>query len=76
MKYEVGDLVAWNYKEGKDDYFIITGISTDEMTYWLRYIDSGKETFEPTSTFFRRSHKQDRISNAKAEQPKAQVQGR
>ena len=52
MKYQVGDLVAWNYKEGKDDYFIITGISTDEMEYWIKYLDNGKETFEPTSTFF------------------------
>jgi hypothetical protein len=52
MKYEVGDLVSWNHKEGKNDYFIITGIATDEMTYWCRYIDSGMETFEPTSTLF------------------------
>lgn len=52
MKYEVGDLVEWNKKQDNDNYFIITGISTDEMTYWIRYIDSGTETFEPTSTFF------------------------
>ena len=52
MKYQVGDLVKWNYEEGKGDYFIITGISTDEMSYWVKYIDDGFATFEPTSSFF------------------------
>lgn len=52
MKYQVGDLVKWNLEEGKGDYFIITGISTDEMSYLIKYIDNGIEIFEPTSTYF------------------------
>ena len=53
MKYQVGDLVKWNREEGKGDYFIITGISTDETVYFIKYLE-GYETFEPTSTYFER----------------------